>query len=147
MKLVVEIKKMRRNMITSMSGIRFNSIGSSGSDNRRRSFMWGASAFFRGETDVFGSAEFRLVHDANHESGEGLLVGLDDNLQGLFGAESFHSGPHAAEADFLAAIGNLTVRCNRKDNRVLLKLARGGRFWLIYLHARLLDEACRRDKE
>ncbi len=30
MKLVVEMKKMRRNMITSMSGIRFSSIGSFG---------------------------------------------------------------------------------------------------------------------
>jgi hypothetical protein len=39
MKLVVETKKMRRNMMMSMSGIRFSSIGSSGSSNVRRNLM------------------------------------------------------------------------------------------------------------
>ena len=36
MKVVVEIKKISRNMMTSMSGIKFNSIGSSRSANVRR---------------------------------------------------------------------------------------------------------------
>ena len=39
MKLVVEMKKMRRNMITSMSGINSARSDSSGSSNVRRNLM------------------------------------------------------------------------------------------------------------
>src|SRR6185503_17037651 len=76
MKLVVEMKKMRRNMITSMSGIRFNSIGCSGSDKDRRRLI---SALSSGEIHFPGSGEFGFVHHSNHQTGHGILVDLDND--------------------------------------------------------------------
>src|SRR5882672_7132043 len=71
MKLVVEMKKMSRNMITSMRGMRFSSIGSSGWERERRSFMAGSLAGGRstlvgGEAHVLGPAKLGFVDDTNH---------------------------------------------------------------------------------
>src|ERR1051325_1037166 len=97
MKLVVDMKKMRRNMITSMSGIRFNSIGASGWDNDRRSFIGAevpsdspsttanpgtgdgeiSSIFGARQLHVLRAAELGLVHHPDHQARKRVLVGLD----------------------------------------------------------------------
>src|SRR5262245_35286521 len=115
MKLVVLMKKISKNMMMSMSGIRFSSMDSSGSASWRRNLMTWLTAL-RGDAHILRPAHPSFINDADHHPRTGFLTHLNHHRLGFLCAKTLDRRPHAAQPDLLAFMIDLSVRRDRKND-------------------------------
>src|ERR1044072_3076787 len=96
---------------------------------------------------MLGPAEPGFIDHPDEHARTRIFIRLNHYRQRFFATKPLDRRSNSAQANFLAAIGNLTLGSHCEDDAVLFQLAGAGGLGFVDLDPRLLNEAGGRDEE